>query len=113
MGIFVLPTEKRLEVIKRVRQALPDIERELPTGMQLAIPYDSTGYIQSAIDDVVKTLTETIIIVIIVIFLFMGSLRSVLIPIVAIPLSLVGAFFLMLLFGFTLNLLTLLAVVLA
>src|SRR6201987_4625734 len=113
MGMFVLPTANTLEVIKRVRQALPDIERELPTGMQLAIPYDSTKYIQSAIDDVVKTLSETIVIVIVVIFLFMGSFRSVLIPIVAIPLSLVGAFFLMLVFGFSLNLLTLLAIVLA
>src|ERR1700736_4112047 len=113
MGIFVLPTANTLDVIRRVRQALPDIERELPTGMHLAIPYDSTQYIQSAIDDVVKPLCETIMIVIIVIFLFMGSFRSVLIPIVAIPLSLVGAFFLMLLFGFTLNLLTLLAIVLA
>ncbi|MEY2615943.1 MAG: multidrug efflux pump [Verrucomicrobiota bacterium] len=113
MGVFVLPTANTLDVIKRVRLALPDIERELPTGMQMAIPYDSTLYIQSAIDDVIRTLTETILIVIIVIFLFMGSFRSVLIPIVAIPLSLVGAFFLMMLFGFTLNLLTLLAIVLA
>jgi multidrug efflux pump len=113
MGIFVLPTANVLDVIKRVRAALPDIEKELPTGMQMAIPYDSTRYIQSAIDDVVKTLTETIAIVIVVIFFFMGSFRSVLIPVVAIPLSLVGAFFLMLLFGFTLNLLTLLAIVLA
>ncbi|MEA3149048.1 MAG: multidrug efflux pump [Verrucomicrobiota bacterium] len=113
MGVFVLPTANTLDVIKRVRLALPDIERELPTGMRMAIPYDSTLYIQSAIDDVIRTLTETILIVIIVIFLFMGSFRSVLIPIVAIPLSLVGAFFLMMLFGFTLNLLTLLAIVLA
>ncbi len=113
MGIFVLPTANTLDVIKRVREALPAIGRELPTGMEMAIPYDSTVYIQSAIDDVVRTLTETILIVIIVIYLFMGSIRSVLIPIVAIPLSLVGAFFLMLLFGFTLNLLTLLAIVLA
>ena len=113
MGIFVLPTANTLDVIKRVREALPDIQRELPTGMQMAVPYDSTIYIQNAIDDVIRTLTETILIVIIVIFLFMGSFRSVLIPIVAIPLSLVGAFFLMLVFGFTLNLLTLLAIVLA
>ncbi|MBV8226026.1 MAG: efflux RND transporter permease subunit [Verrucomicrobia bacterium] len=113
MGVFVLPTANTLDVIKRVREALPDIQRELPTGMQMAVPYDSTLYIQNAIDDVIRTLTETILIVIIVIFLFMGSFRSVLIPIVAIPLSLVGAFFLMLVFGFTLNLLTLLAIVLA
>jgi multidrug efflux pump len=113
MGVYVLPTANTLDVIKRVRAALPDIERELPTGMRMAVPYDSTIYIQNAIDDVIRTLTETILIVIIVIFLFMGSFRSVLIPIVAIPLSLVGAFFLMLIFGFTLNLLTLLAIVLA
>jgi multidrug efflux pump len=113
MGIFVLPTANALDVIKRVRAALPDIEKELPTGMQMAIPYDSTKYIESAINDVVGTLIDTILIVIVVIFLFLGSFRSVLIPIVAIPLSLVGAFFLMLVFGFTLNLLTLLAIVLA
>src|ERR1700751_5435338 len=113
MGIFVLPTANTLDVIKRVRQALPDLERELPTGMRMAIPYDSTLYIQNAIDDVIKTLTETIFIVIVVIFLFMGSFRAVVIPIVAIPLSLIGAMFLMLVFGFTLNLLTLLAIVLA
>jgi multidrug efflux pump len=113
MGIYVLPTANTLDVIKHVRAALPDIERELPTGMRMAIPYDSTVYIQNAIEDVVKTLTETVLIVIVVIFVFMGSFRSVLIPVVAIPLSLVGAFFLMLLFGFTLNLLTLLAIVLA
>jgi multidrug efflux pump len=113
MGVFVLPTANALDVIKRVRAALPDIEKELPTGMQMAIPYDSTKYIESAINDVVGTLIDTILIVIVVIFLFLGSFRSVLIPIVAIPLSLVGAFFLMLVFGFTLNLLTLLAIVLA
>ena len=113
MGVFVLPTANTLDVIKRVRAALPDIEKELPTGMQMAIPYDSTKYIESAINDVVGTLIDTILIVIVVIFFFLGSFRSVLIPIVAIPLSLVGAFFLMLIFGFTLNLLTLLAIVLA
>lgn len=113
MGIFVLPTANSLDVIKRVRAALPDIEKELPTGMHMAIPYDATKYIQSAINDVVGTLIDTILIVIVVIFFFLGSFRSVLIPIVAIPLSLVGAFFLMLIFGFTLNLLTLLAIVLA
>jgi multidrug efflux pump len=79
----------------------------------LAIPYDSTIYIRDAIKDVVKTLAETIIIVIIVIFLFIGSFRSVLVPIVAIPLSLVGAFSLMYVMGFSINLLTLLAIVLS
>ena len=81
--------------------------------MKVGIPYDSTAYIQDAIDEVLSTLTETLIIVIIVIFLFLGSLRSVLIPVIAIPISLVGAVFLMLVAGFTINLLTLLAIVLS
>ena len=81
--------------------------------MKVGIPYDSTAYIQDAIDEVLRTLTETLLIVIVVIFLFLGSFRSVLIPIVAIPISLVGAVFLMLVAGFTVNLLTLLAIVLS
>jgi multidrug efflux pump len=113
MGIYVLPTANALDVIKNVRAALPDIQKQLPAGMKLGVPYDSTEYIASAIHDVTETLVETILIVMIVICLFMGSLRAVVIPIVAIPLSLVGAMFLMLVFGFTLNLLTLLAIVLA
>jgi multidrug efflux pump len=113
MGIWVLPTANSLEVIHRVREALPQIESQLPAGMKLGVPYDSTEYIQDAINEVLSTLTETLIIVIVVIFLFLGSLRSVLIPIVAIPVSLVGAVFLMLVAGFTINLLTLLAIVLS
>jgi multidrug efflux pump len=113
MGIYVLPTANALDVIKTVRAALPEIQKELPVGMKLDIPYDSTDYIASAIHDVTETLIETILIVMVVICLFMGSLRAVMIPIVAIPLSLIGAMFLMLIFGFTLNLLTLLAIVLA
>ena len=113
MGIFTLPTANVLEVIKHVRAALPDIERQLPLGIKFDIPYDSTEYISDAIHEGTKTLIETLIIVMIVIFLFMGSFRAVLIPIVAIPISLVGTAFLMLIFGFTLNLLTLLAIVLA
>ncbi|MBV9274818.1 MAG: efflux RND transporter permease subunit, partial [Verrucomicrobia bacterium] len=113
MGIYVLPTANALEVIKNVRAALPDIGKQLPAGMKLDIPYDGTEYIASAIHDVTETLIETILIVMVVICLFMGSLRAVVIPIVAIPLSLIGAMFLMLVFGFTLNLLTLLAIVLA
>ena len=81
--------------------------------MKVGIPYDSTEYIQDAISEVLRTLTETLLIVIVVIFLFLGSFRSVLIPIVAIPISLVGAVFLMLVAGFTVNLLTLLAIVLS
>ena len=113
MGIFVLPTANALDVIKAVRAALPEIQKQLPSGMELDIPYDSTEYISSAIHDVTETLIETLCIVMIVIFLFMGSLRAVIVPILAIPVSLVGAILLMLIFGFTLNLLTLLAIVLA
>ncbi len=113
IGIWALPTANSLDVIQRVRLALPAIEKSLPPGIELSIPYDSTKYIQNAIEDVIKTLGETLLIVIIVIFLFLGSLRSVLIPVVAIPISLVGAVFLMLIAGFTINLLTLLAIVLA
>jgi multidrug efflux pump len=113
MGIWVLPTANSLDVIKAVRAQLPAIEAQLPTGMKAGVPYDSTEYIQDAIDEVLHTLTETLIIVIVVIFLFLGSFRSVLIPIVAIPISLIGAVFLMLAAGFTINLLTLLAIVLS
>src|SRR5947209_6578161 len=113
MGIWVLPTANSLEVVKQVREAIPGIRAQLPTGMKVGIPYDSTAYIEDAIKEVLHTLTETLIIVVIVIFLFLGSMRSVLIPVVAIPLSLVGAVFLMLVAGFTINLLTLLAIVLS
>jgi multidrug efflux pump len=113
MGIWVLPTANSLDVIQRVRAALPEIQSQLPAGMTAGIPYDSTEYIQDAIDEVLTTLAETLLIVIVVIFLFLGSMRSVLIPVVAIPISLVGAVFLMAAAGFTINLLTLLAIVLA
>jgi multidrug efflux pump len=113
MGVWVLPTSNSLEVIKQVRAAIPGIQSQLPTGMKVGIPYDSTAYIQDAINEVLHTLTETLLIVVVVIFLFLGSFRSVLIPVVAIPISLVGAVFLMLLAGFTINLLTLLAIVLS
>src|SRR6202142_4186842 len=113
MGIWVLPTANSLEVIKNVRKELPGIQAQLPTGMKLGVPYDSTAYIQDAINEVLHTLTETLLIVVVVIFLFLGSFRSVLIPVVAIPISLIGAVFLMLAAGFTINLLTLLAIVLS
>ena len=92
---------------------MKEIEAELPAGMRAGIPYDSTAYIQDALDEVLKTLTETLLIVVVVIFLFLGSFRAVLIPVVAIPISLLGAVFLMMAAGFTINLLTLLAVVLS
>src|SRR5512138_1737994 len=113
VGIWVLPTANSLDVIEKVRDALPGIEAQLPVGMKAGIPYDATEYIKDAINEVLTTLTETLLIVILVIFLFLGSFRSVVIPVVAIPVSLVGAVFLMLLAGFTINLLTLLAIVLS
>ena len=113
MGIWVLPTANSLEVIKNVRDAIPGIRAQLPAGMKVGIPYDATAYIQDAIREVLSTLTETLLIVVVVIFLFLGSFRSVLIPVIAIPVSLIGAVFLMLVAGFTINLLTLLAIVLS
>jgi multidrug efflux pump len=113
MGVWPLPTANTLDVVRLVREALPDIQARLPAGMNAGIAYDSTVYIDSAIHDVLKTLMETLLIVVVVIFLFMGSLRSVVIPVVAIPISLIGAVFLMMAAGFTINLLTLLAIVLA
>ncbi len=113
MGIFVLPNANSIDVVKRIRAEMVAVARELPTGLETRIAYDSTEYINDAIHDVVKTLAETLLIVVVVIFLFLGSFRSVLVPVVAIPVSLIGAVFLMQAFGFTVNLLTLLAIVLA
>ena len=113
MGVWVLPTANVLEVMGRVRQALPDIQAQLPAGIKLGVPYDSTEYINDAIKEVLTTLSETLLIVVVVIFLFLGSIRAVIIPVVAIPISLIGAVFLMLAAGFTINLLTLLAIVLS
>ncbi len=113
MGLWVLPTANSLEVIKKVRETIPGIQSQLPTGMTVGIPYDATAYIQDAINEVLHTLGETLLIVVVVIFLFLGSFRSVLIPVLAIPISLIGAVFLMNLAGFTINLLTLLAIVLS
>jgi multidrug efflux pump len=114
MGVEVAPDANALDVIRDVREVLEnEIFPQLPEGMSGDIPYDGTEYIQDSIDEVVKTLIEAVLIVILVIYLFLGSLRSVLIPAIAVPLSMVGALFLMLLMGFSINLLTLLAMVLA
>src|SRR5437763_321173 len=113
MGIWVLPNANSVDVIKRVRVELDQIKKELPTGMTAEMAYDATAYIIDAINEVVNTMIVTLLIVMVVIFLFLGSFRSVLVPIVAIPISLIGALFLMQLFGFFLNLLTLLAIVLS
>ncbi len=113
IGVSTLPTANSLDVIRDVRAVLPALESQFPEGMTMTIPYDSTEYINDAITEVEHTLIEAIAIVIIVIFLFLGSARSVMIPIIAIPLSLMGAGFLMMSMGFTINILTLLAMVLA
>ena len=112
MGVWVMPTANTLDVIKAVRVELEKLKKELPAGLDAGIGYDSTVYITGAITEVLKTLAETLLIVVIVIFLFLGSVRAVLVPVVAIPLSILGAIFLMQAFGFTVNLLTLLAIVL-
>jgi multidrug efflux pump len=113
MGIWVLPNANSVDVIKRVRAEMEQIKAELPTGMTGQMAYDATAYINDALHEVVKTLIDTLLIVMVVIFLFLGSFRSVIVPVVAIPISLIGALFLMQVFGFTLNLLTLLAIVLS
>jgi multidrug efflux pump len=113
MGVWVLPNANSLDVIKSVRAELERIKSDLPSGMKASMAYDATGYIHDALREVFKTLIETLIIVVIVIFLFLGSFRSVVVPVVAIPVSLIGAVFLMQAFGFTVNLLTLLAIVLS
>ncbi len=113
MGIWVLPNANSVDVIKRVRVEMEQIQKELPAGMKAEIAYDATAYINDAIHEVVKTLITTLLTVMAVIFLFLGSFRSVVVPVVAIPISLIGALFLMQVFGFSLNLLTLLAIVLS
>ncbi|MFT4994471.1 MAG: multidrug efflux pump [Paraglaciecola sp.] len=113
MGISVMPTANALDVMQAVRLEMAAIREKLPTGLDAMVSYDSTKYIETAINEVIITLSETLLIIIVVIFLFLGFSRSVLIPVLAIPLSLIGALFLMQVFGFTLNLLTLLAIVLS
>ncbi len=113
MGIYPLPNANALDVIARVREEMKGVEADLPTGVEAKIAYDATEYIEDALGEVSTTMVETLLIVIVVIFLFLGSLRSVLVPVVAIPVSLIGAVFLMQIFGFTVNLLTLLAIVLS
>ncbi|WP_286843007.1 efflux RND transporter permease subunit, partial [Idiomarina sp. UBA4206] len=112
MGVWVAPNANALDVMKAVNKEMEAIKAELPTGLSGTVAYDSTEYIDAAINEVIKTLTETLLIIVIVIFLFLGFSRSVIIPVLAIPLSLVGALFIMQLCGFSLNLLTLLSIVL-
>ncbi|UPJ65200.1 efflux RND transporter permease subunit [Bradyrhizobium sp. 191] len=113
IGIQTAPTANLLDVVNGVKAVLPDIKAQLPNGLIGEVLYDSTDFVNSSIDEVVHSLVEAVLIVIVVVFLFLGSWRSVLIPVIAIPLSLIGTFGLMLLMGFSINLLTLLALVLA
>ncbi len=113
IGIKAAPDANILEVAKRVRDTMPEIQAQLPSGLSGEIVYDSTKFVTASIREVVKTLIQALLIVTAVIFLFLGSLRAVIIPVVAMPLSLIGTFFVMLALGYSMNLLTLLALVLA
>ena len=113
IGTQVAPSANLLDVIKRVRDLMPELQAQLPQGIEGKIVYDSTKFVNSSIHEVIKTLSEALLVIILVVFAFLGSPRSVLIPVVAIPLSLIGTFTIMLAFGFSINLLTLLAFVLA
>jgi multidrug efflux pump len=113
IGIQATPTGNPLSLVAGVRALLPEITRNLPPSVRMEVAYDSTKFIQASIDEVKLTLAMAVAIVVAVIFLFLGSFRSVLIPIVTIPLSLIGAGIIMATLGFSLNLLTLLAMVLA
>jgi multidrug efflux pump len=113
IGIKVAPEANLLQVAQRVRDAMPAIQAQLPSGLSGEIVYDSTKFVTASIREVVKTLIQALVIVTAVIYLFLGSLRAVIIPVIAMPLSLIGTFFIMLALGYTMNLLTLLALVLA
>src|SRR5438477_3534712 len=113
IGVWSLPNANSLDVIKRVRVEMDSLQKELPEQIKATVAYDGTAYIRSAIREVVSTLRDTLLIVVVVIFLFLGSFRSALVPVVAIPVSLIGGIFLIQVFGFTINLLTLLAIVLS
>ncbi len=113
IGIKVAPGANVLQVAQRVREVFPSLQAKLPQGLTGAIVYDSTEYITSSIHEVAKTLVEALVIVTAVIFLFLGSVRAVVVPVMAMPLSLVGTFLIMLVLGYSINLLTLLALVLA
>src|SRR5690606_19664693 len=113
IGIKGTPSANPLDVISEVRRILPELEAQLPPNLKVSVAYDGTRFIEASIDEVVKTLGEAVLIVIVVVFLFLGALRSVLIPVVTIPLSMIGVLFFMQLMGYSINLLTLLAMVLA
>lgn len=113
LSVWPLPSANELEVAERLRAKLAEIEPALPAGVDMRLAYDGTYYMSNALREISKTLVETIILVGFVVFLFMGSLRTMIVPLVAMPVSLVGACIFMAAFGFSLNLLTILAIVLS
>ena len=113
LGIYMLPGANAMEVAESVKATMEEISRTFPEGMQYEVPFDMTTYISSSIHEVYKTLFEALVLVIIVVFLFLQSWRATVIPLVAVPISLIGTFGFMLIFGFSLNILTLLGLVLA
>lgn len=113
IGISLTPSADLLTVMDSIKQVLPNIQARLPSGLKGEIAYDASLYVHASIQSVLYALVEALLIVACIIFVFLGSLRSTIIPLVAVPLSLVGAFFFMLLSGYSINLLTLLALVIA
>jgi len=113
LSVWPLPSANELEVASLLKKRIEEVRPTLPTGVEMTLAYDGTYYMDHAIKEITKTLIETMAIVSFVVFLFMGSIRTVLVPLVAMPVSLIGACIAMLLFGFSLNLLTILAIVLS
>ena len=113
LGVYLLPGANAMEVAESVKQTMEEISRTFPEGMKYEIPFDITTYISESIHEVYKTLFEALFLVIVVVFLFLQSWRATVIPLVAVPISLIGTFGFMLIFGFSLNILTLLGLVLA
>ncbi|MDX2131275.1 MAG: efflux RND transporter permease subunit [Planctomycetota bacterium] len=113
LSIWPLPRANELDVASRLKERIEQVRPTLPKGVEMTLAYDGTYYMEHAISEITTTLIETVAIVALVVFLFMGSIRTVLVPLVAMPVSLVGACIAMLLFGFSLNLLTILAIVLS
>jgi multidrug efflux pump len=113
LGIYMLPGANAMEVAQNVKEAMKEISKSFPEGMEYNFPFDMTTYISQSIHEVYKTLFEALVLVIIVVFLSLQSWRATLIPVVAVPISLIGTFGFMLIFGFSLNMLTLLGLVLA
>lgn len=113
IGIQIAPNANLLNVIEKVRELFPAIQEQLPEGISAKIVYDASSFVNSSIQEVIRSLIEAVLIVTLVIYLFLASARSIVIPVITIPLSLIGAFFLMWILGFSINLLTLLALVLA